>query len=665
MKPEVLAPAGSPEALVAAVRSGADAVYLGAGKFNARQSAVNFGGENALADGVAYCHTYGVKVYLTLNTLVSDEELPHCLEELRTACDAGVDAVIVQDIGLATLVRKAAPTMRLHASTQMSVHSASALPFLKELGISRVVLARELSRQEIAHITAEAKKLGIETEVFVHGALCMCLSGQCYMSGIIGQRSGNRGMCAQPCRMEYSDGSYPLSLKDLSLLDSLPQLVSDGVASLKIEGRMKRPEYVAAAVSAFRKAADGEEVPPRLKELLGSVFSRSGHTDGYYKGNLGPHMFGRRTADAKAESDSTFGELHLLYRNERQCVAAQVSLTLADGKASLTLSDGNHTVDAHADAETALKLPLDYERAKAMCAKLGGTPYYLDKFTFDNPQGLTLPASAVNGMRRQCVDELNRLRKGEPIPFKMPDLHSVTPLSAGKPKIFVRLSGECDLPQNIDKVDRVYLPLGSHLPNLPNLGVEIPRALFCGEQRVAAQLADAKKQGAKYALCHNIAAVELARQAGLSVHLGFGMNIYNSYSASAMACDSVTLSFELTLRQAAAIGRGGIIAYGRLPMMLTRNCIKGGKRDCKACTKSLTDRKGVTFPVMCNGSYSELYNTKPLMLSFERDRLSGFDFLSLYFTDESTERCQEIIDCYLTERAPTGDFTRGLYYRGV
>ncbi len=666
MKPEVLAPAGSYDALVAAVRCGADAVYLGAGKFNARQSAANFGGEGELCEAVAYCHQRGVKVYLTLNTLVSDGEISDCLDQLGEACRAGVDAVIVQDIGLCRLIAEAAPKMRLHASTQMSVHSPSALPLLKELGIRRVVLARELSAKEIGEITQKAAELGIETEVFVHGALCMCLSGQCYMSGVIGQRSGNRGMCAQPCRMEYADGSYPLSLKDLSLLHHLPQLMSDGVSSLKIEGRMKRPEYVAAAVSAFRTAVDGQEVSPRLKELLGSVFSRSGHTDGYYADRLGTNMFGRRTADAKAESDATFGEIHQLYRNERQKVALEGRLTLEDGWAALTLSDGRHTVTARDAAEVAIKSPLDAQRAYSMCSKLGGTPYYLDKFDFDNSQALTLSAASVNALRRDCCGQLDLLRRGEPVPFKKPRLESFAGReSKGEPKIFVRLSRQSGMPKNISKAHRVYLPLGCDLPSHPNVGVEIPRALFCGEEYVKKQLKIAKEQGAKYALCHNLAAVTLARQAKLEVDLGFGMNIYNGHSARWLDCNSVTLSFELTLRQAASVGKGGVIAYGRLPLMITRNCIMGGKKSCSTCSKSMTDRKGITFPVMCERGYSELLNTKPLMLSFERDKLTDFDFLTLYFTDESTERCQEIIDCYAQGVAPDGDFTRGLYYRGV
>ncbi len=664
MRPEVLAPAGSYHALVAAVRCGADAVYLGVGNFNARRSAVNFGGEGALDQAVSYCHQRGVKVYLTLNTLVSDGEMSSCLDQLGEACRAGVDGVIVQDIGLCRLIAKAAPQMRLHASTQMSVHSASALPLLKKLGISRVVLARELSAAEIAEITRKAAELGIETEVFVHGALCMCLSGQCYMSGVIGQRSGNRGMCAQPCRMEYADGSYPLSLKDLSLLDHLPQLCADGVSSLKIEGRMKRPEYVAAAVSAFRTAVDGQQVSPRLKELLGSVFSRSGHTDGYYTARLGAQMFGRRTADAKAESDATFGEIHQLYRNERQGVALQGRLILANGVATLTMGDGKHTATAWGEPQTAIKTPLDEQRAQTMCAKLGGTPYYLENFDFDNQQGLTLSAASVNAMRRECCNQLDLMRKGEPIPFKKPQLESFASRET-EPQIFVRLSRQNGLPNNLEKAHRVYFPLGQELPSHPGLGVELPRALFCGEEYVKAQLEKAKKQGAKYALCHNLAAVTLAEQAGLEVDLGFGMNVYNGHSARWFNCNSVTLSFELTLRQAAAVGKGGIIAYGRLPLMITRNCVMGGKSNCSTCKKSMTDRKGVSFPVACEKGYSEILNTKPLMLSFERDKLNNFDFLTLHFTDESTERCQQIIDCYADRRAPEGDFTRALYYRGV
>ncbi len=664
MKCEVLAPAGTREALSAAVRCGADAVYLGSGKFNARRGAANFSTLEELKEAVGYCHAGGVKVYLTLNTLVSDHEMSDALDELRCACQAGVDAVIVQDIGLAKLISKCAPDLHMHASTQMSVHSVSALDFLKRMGFKRVVLARELDSKQMELICRHASDIGIEIEVFVHGALCMCLSGQCYMSGVIGQRSGNRGMCAQPCRMQYSDGSYPLSLKDMSLIDEVDRLAKMGVASLKIEGRMKRPEYVAAAVTAFRRAADGQEVDSDIRGLLGSVFSRSGHTDGYFKGSLGKAMFGRRTEEAKDESGATFGKLHQLYRSERQSQPVDITLKLDNNGAVMTVSDGQYTVTSKSEAEPAQKLPLDFDRASTLCAKLGGTPFYLNRLEFSNDYGMTLPASAVNAMRRECCEGLIAKRVGRTVQFTPVNINNPS-RREGKSAIFVRLDNISQLPKNIALADRVYLPLGSKLPDHKSVGVELPRAMFDGEDKVVSQLKDAVNMGAKYALCHNIASVELAQRAGLKIHLGFGMNIFNSTALSVIEHESATLSFELTLKQALAIGSGGIIAYGRLPLMLTRNCPSGGKNNCAACSQSLTDRKGVTFPVKCRGGYSEIFNSKPLMLSKERDDLSPFDFLTLYFTDEDASRCTEILDCYREGAAVSGDFTRGLYYRGV
>ena len=346
---ELLSPAGSRQALEAAVRCGADAVYLGLDRFNARQGAANFD-PAAFREAVAFCHPRGVAVHVTLNTLAGDSELPDLLDAVEQVCEAGADAAIVQDVGLARLIREAAPELALHASTQLSIHSAAGLPLLKEMGFCRVVLAREMSREEIARTTRAAAELGMETEVFVHGALCMCLSGQCYMSSIIGQRSGNRGLCAQPCRLAFADGGYPLSLKDLSLLEHLEELESMGVASLKIEGRSKRPEYVGAATAAFRQRLDGGKADPALERQLESVFRRSGHTDGYFTGRLGAAMFGHRTREDEAASADTLSAVHALYRAERQSLPVTASLTLtADRPASLTLSDGAHTVTVEGD----------------------------------------------------------------------------------------------------------------------------------------------------------------------------------------------------------------------------------------------------------------------------------------------------------------------------
>lgn len=664
MMPELLAPAGSIDALYAAVRSGADAVYMGMDRFNARRNASNFD-DAAFCDAVRYCRQRGVAVHLTLNTLISDSEMAEALDCLRVACAAGVDAVIVQDIGLAKLVRKAAPDMPIHASTQMSIHSSAALPMLKEMGFSRVVLSRELSKQEMARITADAKALGIETEVFVHGALCMCLSGQCYMSAVIGQRSGNRGTCAQPCRLAFADGSYPLSLKDMSLLEWVDELAEMGVASFKIEGRMKRPEYVAAAVSAFRSRLDSGEVDSTLKNQLDTVFSRSGHTDGYYTGKLGADMFGRRTETDEAASAQSLSQIHALYRAERQSVAVDARFTLRAGQPSaLTLSDGENEAAALGDEpQVAINRPLDSERAEQLCFKLGGTPFAAGKFTADIEEGLTLPASAVNELRRRAVAQLLELRAPKEKAFSAPKLDDISARAGKKPRLFVRFAKAEQIPDDLSGVDRVYLPLGERMPDLPTeVGVELPRAMFGREDKIRERLKGLPEK-VKFALCNNLSSLAIANEAGLSAHAGFGINIFNRVAADSVleSATDATLSFELTLSQARAVGVGGIIAYGRLPLMLTRNC-PSGTHNCKTCSRELVDRKRAVFPISCHDGFSEIFNSLPLYLD---DRLDGFDFIELYFTDEDKARCRQVIDAFRKGERLEGEFTRGLSRRGV
>ena len=289
---ELLSPAGGWDSLVAAVQNGADAVYMGFGAYNARRSAKNFT-EEEFSQAVRYCHLRGVKVYLTLNTLLTDRELPGAAELLHKASRLGADAVLIQDWGVWQLARQAAPEQPFHASTQMSLHTLGGARRAAELGLTRVVLARELSRRDIAAICRDCPA---EVEVFAHGALCMCYSGQCALSAVIGGRSGNRGTCAQPCRLPYgvnapAAGGHPLSLKDANLSPYLQELEDMGVACLKLEGRMKRPEYVAVITSIYRRLLDEKRRPTREEQRqLELAFSRSGFTDGYYLGRKGPQM---------------------------------------------------------------------------------------------------------------------------------------------------------------------------------------------------------------------------------------------------------------------------------------------------------------------------------------------------------------------------------------
>ena len=409
-KPELLAPAGSYDSLVAAVRTGADAVYLGVGAFNARRNAHNFSLESSedaacsLREAVSFCHGRGVKVHLALNTLVRDRELPEAMKIAQQACACGVDALIVQDRGLARCLRAAAPTMPLHASTQLSCHTPQGVRILREAGFSRVVLAREMSCEEIA----ACADLGCELEVFAHGALCMCVSGQCALSALLGGRSGNRGLCAQPCRLPFAVGHRPkegeaaLSLKDQSLYRHIDELKALGVASLKIEGRMKRPEYVAAATAVFRRLLDGETPDPQLVEDLQAVFSRSGFTDAYFTGKRGANLFGNRRAEDVASS-AVLARLARLYDRETPRVAVSVRLT--DEPLRLTVSDGDgHTVTSTAPSDTpVLDKALSAERVTEQLKKAGGTPFAVSVTEAVTP---SVPLSAINALRRRAGEVL-------------------------------------------------------------------------------------------------------------------------------------------------------------------------------------------------------------------------------------------------------------------
>ena len=283
-KPELLAPCGNSKTLKAAVQAGADAVYLGAGKFSARAFAGNFDGSE-LNSAIKYASGANVKVYLAINTLMTDRELNEAVSIADLAYHAGASAFIVQDLGLARMIKERYDGAVLHASTQMTARTLKDVNVLENLGFKRVVMARELSREQIREIAANT---AVELEIFVHGALCSSYSGQCLMSSFIGGRSANRGKCAQPCRLPYKSANKSgvlLSLKDLCLIDYIGELADMGIASLKIEGRMKGEDYVRAVVGAYRAVLDGKPLDPKQKAKMLNVFNRGGYTDGYYTGN--------------------------------------------------------------------------------------------------------------------------------------------------------------------------------------------------------------------------------------------------------------------------------------------------------------------------------------------------------------------------------------------
>lgn len=678
---EILAPAGGEAQLRAAVLCGADAVYLGLRGFNARAGAENFD-ENTLPQAVGWCHARGVRVYVTLNTLVTDRELPQWLHSLDAVAAAGVDGVLVQDLGLAKIIRQRYPTLPLHASTQMTIHNLAGARLLEEMGFAQVVLARELSKEEIAAICAGTS---MRCEVFVHGALCMSVSGQCYLSSVLGERSGNRGRCAQPCRLDFKSHGrgYALSLKDLTLTDRLRELEALGVASFKIEGRLKRPEYVAAAVTACRQSLAGEV--PDL-ETLRSVFSRSGFTDGYYTARRDLTMFGTRTREDAAAAAEVLGKLSALTRNEVGRLPVDMVLTMAPGEpATLAVTDGTHRVEVAGEVpQTALTRPTDEELAHRALEKCGGTPFYLQNLTCHIGEGLMLPLSALNRLRAAALTALAEARSVV-VPYPQAPAAAGEPAGrarpAGAPRLGCRLAAAAQMTPAIRRGGgRLSLPLHelAERPELLETGAErwvAELPAFCApqqEEAVMRALRKLKEQGLTAALCGNLGSLLMAREAGLRIIGDYGLNIINSPAAQqavALGCDEITLSFECERNAARNIHSPvpiGVIAYGRLPLMLLRNCpgkTAAGCGDCRGINH-ITDRRGEDFPLQCqNRQYTHLLNPRPLFLSDRLPEWDFCDFLTLRFTTETPSECDAILEMYQTGAAPAGSFTRGLYYR--
>ena len=676
--PEVLSPVGSPESLAAAVRSGADAVYIGAKQFSARRNADNFA-DNDIIDTVRYCHIRGVKVYLALNIMIKQSELQAAFDVALTAYKSGVDAVIITDLGLASLIHKHIPDLQLHASTQMTVHSPACLPMLKELGFTRVVVSREMSKTELQEFCKVAKKHGIEVEVFVHGALCMSVSGQCLLSSVLGARSGNRGLCAGPCRLPFkaqNGTGYDLSLKDLCLYEYINELKEMGVASLKIEGRMKRPEYVSAATAACRQAVDNGFIEPKLFETLQNVFSRSGFTDGYYNGNLGKDMFGIRTKDDVIAAGDTYSYLHELYRAERQSVGIKMSAEiLADKPMCLTITDGDNTITACGDTPQAAKnKAAEKQNVIDNLTKLGNTPYYCKNIDVKLDDGLFVAASQLNALRRDAIEQLDNKRvEVSQNKYTIPNFDSVGNLK-GKKQFIARFANVGQIPEKLGNIKLIIIPYECEMPQINGVEIiaELPRYIG-NEDVVIKRLEYLKEQGITTAYCGNLSAVALAKSLEFNVIGAIGLNANNNETLNTLkqiGVDTQMLSAEISLKEISKINSKipvGIFSFGRLPLMLTRNCpIKNGKA-CAECDKkgTLVDRKGIEFSVMCRTGYSELLNSAPLYMGDRLGEIPDIDYLLLYFTNETQGEVIDIIERYNHGEKPIGDYTRNLYYRDL
>ena len=689
---ELLAPAGSMEAVAAAVQNGADAVYLGYGDFNARRNAKNFS-EEEFAAAVSYCHVRGAKVYLTLNTLLTDRELPAAAQVAAHASAIGADAVLVQDMGVARMLRQAAPDLSVHASTQMTLHNLDGVKMAADLGMTRAVLSRELSRDQIEYI---CQRSPIEIEVFAHGALCMCYSGQCFLSSVIGGRSGNRGLCAQPCRLKYgwmdkADGN-PLSLKDLSLAGHLRELRKMGVACVKLEGRMKRPEYVAVVTGIYSRAIK-EDREPTAEELeqLRAAFSRQGFTQGYYLDQQGPDMFGVR--EEEKEPKELFAAARNTYQSgEAQRVPVTFYAMIRPGEpARVGVEDPQGrvvTVEGQVP-EAARTRALTPEAVETQLSRTGGTPYRCAKVRALVEDGLSLPLAALNALRREALDGLTKQRE-EPPRRRQGEYHPGARYENRKepPELTISVRTAEQVTKELLDLGptMVYIPLEelaahpekAQAPAGTKIGVILPRIAWDREMgQVEEQLRQVKDLGVTDALVGNLGMLPVARELGFTLRGDFGLEVYNSQAVKEykrLGLSSLTLSFELKFPQIRDISKSldtELITYGRLPLMIMENCIIKNRTGSCNCQNNniLTDRKGARFPVVkAPGCRNELLNSQKLFLA---DKAADYKRLGLWaqrllFTTENPRECVQVAQRYLEQgNWSPNEYTRGLYYRDV
>lgn len=692
-KIEILSPAGSFEALKAAVDSGADAVYFGGRAFSARKNAVNLSDEE-IAEAVKYAHLRGVKMYVAVNTIMFDTELESAFNFIKFCYETGVDAVIIQDLGILRLMRKYFPDFPVHASTQMTIHNLDGARLAKKLGFSRVVLSRELSFEDIKHI---ASNCDIELEVFVHGALCMSYSGQCLMSSFLGGRSGNRGACAQPCRLPYTlysdDGTkisdsdkYLLSLKDLCLIDYISDLKKIGVTSLKIEGRMKSSAYVSAVTGIYNKYRDGGDVLLQDKTLLENIFSRDGFTDGHFKANQGRNML-----SYQKNHDDIFSSATQSVVDDAKSLANIAKKTTIDGlfvlkKGSPAYFEASYMGKTYSatglvNAAPASNMPVNSQRIKEQLEKLGSTVLEFSSLKLDVEDGLYIPIKEINLVRRTVCEQIesiisdtSRTYKGES--FRLPKLSAKSktePVYTAS----VLTANQADMCYELG-FSRIYIPYSLYKSNKkkfdadPDIySVKLPPVNH-----------DTKLNDYSDILVDSVCITNLGQVSAvpqnLTKHADYRLNVCNSFSLnqlSNLGFKSACLSTEMTIKQmsnlSASIQRE-VLVYGKISLMTIKNCLVKSvlqKCGCSGGLYYLKDRKNISFPVepLKGECVNVIYNSAPIYMADRMNELLPVN-ASAYrfdFVDETPEQICQILNNYETSKKSNEFFTRGHFYNGI
>ena len=709
---EILAPAGSMECLRAAVAAGADAIYLGGTKFGARAYAQNLSEED-LVQAIEYVHIHGRKIYMTVNTLLKDRELNELYAYLLPYYKAGLDGVIVQDIGAVKFIGEYFPEMPVHASTQMTITNTLGADFLKRYGITRVVPARELSLKEIRDMK---KQTGLEMECFVHGALCYCYSGQCLLSSMIGGRSGNRGQCAQPCRLPYqTEGKKPadlMSLKDLCTIDILPELIDAGIDSFKIEGRMKQPEYVYTVVKMYRKYADqylklqkegkgksSYHVSEADKRELLATYQRRGYCEGYYYQHNGKDMVSLKRP--KNGRDGSAEEKPWQDIKVQEKINGILTLSVGN-RAKLTVSCGDVTVECIGqEVQAAQKQPLDPARIEKQMRKTGNT-----EFTFDNLEILIegnvfLPMQALNELRREGIEELTEQiqmqyrreeagcgMKKETAGFDS-DADGVTE-TAGKKECCISASvqnkAQLDTVVN-SKIRYIYLEEDVEFEREDGVQYFLAMPYIFRENTIKRYEKMYTEIEKKYdgILIRNWESYAWLKRHEYQKEIRSDYNLYifnrkTKEELRRLGIARGTASVELNDRELARIGieEQVFIAYGYQPVMISAGCIQKTSASCdgKGGVLSISDRYQKKFAVRryCRDCYNVMYNSAPLFLADKAEEVHALApaELRLDFTTESSGQVKEICHAYTLAfekgcktEPPMQDYTRGHFKRGV